>query len=73
MNRSDLHLSAILSAGAISVLSCSLSMFEISSHLQNVHSPELQTYVVRILFIVPVFTVDCWISLRYANTEHHNW
>jgi len=72
-DRSDLHLSAILSAGAISVLSCSLSMFEISSHLQNVHSPELQTYVVRILFIVPVFTVDCWISLRYANTEHHNW
>ncbi|KAG8462005.1 hypothetical protein KFE25_014024 [Diacronema lutheri] len=70
---SDLHLSASLSAGAISVLATSISMLEIVQHLRNVHSPELQTYVVRILFIVPVFATACWISLRFANSAHHGW
>lgn len=71
--RADLHLSASLSAGAIAVLSTTISMLEIINHLQNVHSPELQTYVVRILFIVPVFSVDCWLSLRFANAGEHRW
>jgi hypothetical protein len=67
--KADKHLAAALSAGAISVLSTTIAMFEIISHLQNVHSPELQTYVVRILFIVPVFAIDCWLSLRFAQTD----
>lgn len=66
--RADLHLSASLSAGAIAVLATAIAMLEIVSHLRNVHSPELQTYVVRILLIVPVFAVCCWLSLRFANS-----
>lgn len=65
-----LHARATISAAVMSVLATSISMFEIISHLQNVHSPELQLYVVRILFVVPVFSIDCWFSLRFANNPN---
>lgn len=34
-------------------------------HLTHFEQPELQTYIVRILWMVPVYGIESWFSLRY--------
>ena len=34
-------------------------------HLYNWYAPEVQKFVVRILFMVPLYSVQSWLSLRF--------
>jgi len=42
-----------------------LSFREILSHLYNWYAPDVQKFVVRILFMVPLYSVQSWLSLRF--------
>eukprot|EP01113_Clastostelium_recurvatum_P015403 TRINITY_DN1857_c0_g1_i4.p1 TRINITY_DN1857_c0_g1~~TRINITY_DN1857_c0_g1_i4.p1 ORF type:complete len:382 (-),score=57.21 TRINITY_DN1857_c0_g1_i4:38-1183(-) len=47
---------------AISVI---LSFSLVYAHLRNYNAPDQQRYIVRILFMVPIYSVASWLSLRY--------
>jgi hypothetical protein len=36
-------------------------------HLANYNQPETQSYIVRILWTVPTYSIESWLSLRYKD------
>ena len=56
-----------VSAGAFSLITVLISFREIYMHLTNFYIPEIQKYVVRILFFVPVYSVQSWLSLMFFD------
>jgi Organic solute transporter Ostalpha len=54
----DPHLIAWFSAGAFVLLGFPISMWGIFSHLANYNQPHVQIYVVRILWMVPIYSVE---------------
>jgi hypothetical protein len=53
-------------AGISSLLSILLTLFLIYKHLKHWIDPIGQTYIVRILLMVPVYTIASWFSLLFA-------
>jgi len=56
---------AFYSAAGFVVITLVLSFREILSHLHNWYAPDVQKFVVRILFMVPLYSVQSWLSLRF--------
>ena len=56
---------AFYSAASFVVITLVLSFREILHHLYNWYAPEVQKFVVRILFMVPLYSVQSWLSLRF--------
>ena len=46
---------------------CILLALQIYKHLTNFYKPELQRYIIRILWLVPIYAIDSWFSLRFKN------
>ncbi|EEC44214.1 predicted protein, partial [Phaeodactylum tricornutum CCAP 1055/1] len=53
------------SAGAFVLLGFPISMGGIVSHLSNYNQPHVQVYVVRILWMVPIYSVESWLAMRF--------
>ncbi|KAL7548431.1 hypothetical protein ACHAWF_011721 [Thalassiosira exigua] len=56
---------AFYSAAGFVVLTLVLSFREILQHLYNWYAPDVQKFVVRILFMVPLYSVQSWMGLRF--------
>lgn len=52
-----------VSAGAFTLLTVLISFREIYMHLTNFYMPDIQKYVVRILFMIPVYAIQSYLSL----------
>jgi hypothetical protein len=65
--RTDPHLIAWFSAGAFVLLGFPISMYGIVMHLANYNQPNVQNYVVRILWMVPIYSIESWLCLRYKD------
>jgi len=61
----DPHLIAWFSAGAFVLLGFPISMYGIVMHLSNYNQPHVQAYVVRILWMVPIYSMESWLCLRF--------
>uniref|UniRef100_A0A7S4HS15 Transmembrane protein 184C n=1 Tax=Odontella aurita TaxID=265563 RepID=A0A7S4HS15_9STRA len=58
---------AFFIAGFFVVLTVPLSVYEIILHLTNWFMPDVQKYVVRILWMVPIYSLQSWASLRFSS------
>lgn len=65
--RTDPHLIAWFSAGAFVLVGFPISMYGIVMHLANYNEPKTQMYVVRILWMVPIYSIESWLCLRYKD------
>jgi len=54
-------------AGVCAFLACVVSLKLINGHLANFAAPKVQRKVVGILWIVPIFAIDSWLSLRFLE------
>ena len=63
----DPHLIAWFSAGAFVLLGFPISIYGIFMHLSNYNQPSIQCYVVRILWMVPVYSIESWLCLRFKD------
>jgi len=66
-NGTDKHLIAWFSAGAFVLLGFPISIYGIASHLANYNKPTEQCYIVRILWMVPIYSIGSWLCLRYKD------
>jgi hypothetical protein len=66
-NGTDTHLIAWFSAGAFVLLGFPISIYGIATHLANYNKPEEQCYIVRILWMVPIYSIESWLCLRYKE------
>jgi hypothetical protein len=62
------HILAWFSGGVCVVLAVPISVFEIFWHLVYFSNPSLQKYIIRILWMVPIYGIESWFALR--NTDH---
>lgn len=51
--------------------SCTLGTLQIYTHLRNYTVPKEQRYIIRILFIVPVYAFDSWLSLLLLGSHQY--
>ena len=61
------HVVAWFVAGVFVLLSVPISLFAILMHLNHWEQPELQRYCIRILGMVPVYSLSCWLALRFKD------
>jgi hypothetical protein len=59
--------SVLIIAAIFSGLACLVSAKNIYNHLKRYSQPHLQRYIVRILLIVPVYSVGSFISLAFPE------
>uniref|UniRef100_A0A7S2UHS0 Transmembrane protein 184C n=1 Tax=Attheya septentrionalis TaxID=420275 RepID=A0A7S2UHS0_9STRA len=60
---------AFYSAGAFVLVTVLLSTREIYRHLTHWYMPDVQKYCVRIIWMVPVYAIQSWLSLRFHNAR----
>jgi len=60
---------AFYSAGAFVLITLVMSLKLIYNHLTHWYMPDVQKYVVRILWMVPLYAVQSWLSLRFRNAR----
>mmetsp|Transcript_22095 Transcript_22095/g.33731 ORF Transcript_22095/g.33731 Transcript_22095/m.33731 type:complete len:317 (-) Transcript_22095:260-1210(-) len=48
-------------------LACIISLSDVYQHIQNYHQPEVQRHVIRLLFMVPIYAIQSWLSLRFIQ------
>mmetsp|Transcript_5141 Transcript_5141/g.8890 ORF Transcript_5141/g.8890 Transcript_5141/m.8890 type:complete len:461 (-) Transcript_5141:28-1410(-) len=65
--RGSVGWTAFLIAGFFVVLTVPLSVHEIILHLTNWFMPDVQKYVVRILWMVPIYSLQSWASLKLPS------
>jgi hypothetical protein len=46
------------------------SLFQIYQYLRYYTNPAEQRWIVRILFIVPIFAFESWLGLLFFNDQH---
>ena len=67
-NTSDDHI-AFYSAGAFVLLTVPISIREIIMHLRHYYMPNVQKFVVRILWMVPLYSIQSWLGLRFHESS----
>jgi hypothetical protein len=60
---------AFYSAGAFVLITVAMSTKLIYNHLTNWYMPDVQKYVVRILYMVPIYSIQSLLSLRFHNAR----
>ncbi|KAL3767927.1 hypothetical protein ACHAWO_001823 [Cyclotella atomus] len=58
-------------AGAFVLITVPISVYGIMQHLVNYYMPQVQKFVVRILFMVPIFSMEAWFSLFFHEAYEY--
>lgn len=62
------HLIAWFTAGAFVILGFPVSIYGIFMHLTHYYQPHIQCYIVRILWMVPIYSIESWLCLRFHKS-----
>lgn len=55
-------------AGIFTLGACMLSIWQMAMHIDNFMKPKLQTPILRILLMVPIYALNGWLSLMVKDT-----
>lgn len=55
-------------AGIFTLSACMLSIWQMAMHIDNFMKPKLQTPILRILMMVPIYALNGWMSLMVKDT-----
>ncbi|KAH0948732.1 hypothetical protein HN011_010179 [Eciton burchellii] len=58
---------AVLVGGAFVLLALPIAFYEIIQHMIYYTQPRLQKYIIRILWMVPIYAVNAWLGLVYPE------
>uniref|UniRef100_A0A673BU55 Transmembrane protein 184C n=1 Tax=Sphaeramia orbicularis TaxID=375764 RepID=A0A673BU55_9TELE len=61
------HSKAWFIAGVFVFLTIPVSLWGILQHMVHYTQPELQKPIIRILWMVPIYSLDSWLALRYPS------
>ncbi|XP_030631717.1 transmembrane protein 184C-like [Chanos chanos] len=61
------HTKAWFIAGVFVFMTIPVSLWDILQHLVHYTQPELQKPIIRILWMVPIYSLDSWIALKYPS------
>ncbi|KAJ5350022.1 hypothetical protein N7541_007749 [Penicillium brevicompactum] len=61
------HLLALLVGGACAIIACGVSFWLIVQHATHYSKPIEQRHIIRILFMVPVYSLVAWLSIFFYH------
>jgi len=64
---SQLHIIAWFVAGCFALLTLPISSFGIILHLNHYNKPLIQRYILRIMWMPPIYGLACWFSLLFRH------
>lgn len=67
--RQEHNLTFLALAGTFTLLTCLISMFHMSSHLNKMNQPIIQRKIISILWMSPIYSVTSFLSLIYTPLE----
>ncbi len=67
VNATETHVVAWAVAGLFVCLAVPLTIWDAAQHMRHWHNPLLQPYIVRIMWMVPIYAVDSWLALRFMG------
>ncbi|KAH8024768.1 hypothetical protein HPB51_001182 [Rhipicephalus microplus] len=59
---------AWFSSGVFVLLTLPITFWEIIQHILNYTKPHLQKHIIRILWMVPIYSLNCWLALTWPKT-----
>ncbi|XP_064481700.1 transmembrane protein 184C-like [Ornithodoros turicata] len=59
---------AWFSSGVFVLLTLPITFWEIIQHILNYTKPYLQKYIIRILWMVPIYSLNCWFALTWPKS-----
>jgi len=63
----EMHEWAWIIAGIFSVFAIVISFVIIWKHLRNYNEPRVQKYIVRVVLMIPIYTIDSYLSLLFKD------
>ena len=57
-------------AGLVVIVTLPVTAYEVAMHLEYWSRPKLQIRVIRILWMVPIYSVDAWFCLGFQVCPH---
>ncbi|XP_052252275.1 transmembrane protein 184C-like [Dreissena polymorpha] len=60
------HIKAWFTGGVFVLMTVPISVYEIILHVINYTQPNLQKYIIRILWMVPIYALNAWFGLRFS-------
>ncbi|XP_054981918.1 transmembrane protein 184C-like [Sorex araneus] len=63
----SVHTKVWFIAGIFVLFTIPVTLWEILQHLVHYTRPELQRPIMRILWMVPVYSIDSWVALKYPS------
>lgn len=63
------HYAAWFIAGIFVILTIPISVYEVAMHTEYYTRPKLQRHVIRIIWMVPVYSLDAWFALRFQDAR----
>ncbi len=66
-NGTQPHLLAWFSGGMFVLMAIPLALYEIFMHLVWYVQPNSQRYIIRIIWMVPVYAIESWLALRFKE------
>lgn len=63
------NLTFLTLAGIFTLLTCLISMFHMSSHLQRMNQPIIQRKIVAIIWMSPIYSITSFMTLLYPPME----
>ncbi|XP_047143277.1 transmembrane protein 184A isoform X1 [Hydra vulgaris] len=62
---------SLILSGLFSWISIIISCHQIALHAKHYTNPDQQTYIIRILLIVPIYSLDSWFSLVFFQKNYY--
>jgi len=63
----EIHEYADIFGGIFGFFAVVISFFLIYKHLRNYNEPRVQKYIVRIILMIPIYTIDSYLSLLFKD------
>ncbi|XP_054721919.1 transmembrane protein 184C-like [Uloborus diversus] len=68
-NGTSPHMQAWFTGGMFVLLALPITFWEITQHLVHYNKPYLQRYIIRILWMVPIYALNAWLALTFPSTS----
>lgn len=56
-------------AGTFTLLTCLITLFHITQHINNWNEPEIQRKILTILWMSPIYSITSWLSLVFIKSS----
>eukprot|EP01084_Bolivina_argentea_P226865 383152_1 len=63
------HIWAWLIGGFFAFLAIAISFYEVYRHVECNHNKYIRRYIIRILFMVPVYAIESWFGIAYPGVS----